>query len=733
MSADSSKESLIAQVKKDLAECLLTVKRLFNSYYQQQVDNAKQVGLVQKREERKEDKKEGGRKGEKKTGKKSVEKGTEKDAEKERERVLIVEPDEQQQMGVAAAFTCFDHDRAKDLVSSLSGVSIPTIDKYLEVLKSPGNQDIVRYVKPNGRPRIYTLDADVEFVKWASDTSIPLNKKTMGDLILNYIKFLRRVSPKTRRRGINLNGVRQHIYVVLKFMNWCMVKPKAVDLQRCAIFERLLEWFDDEEVKDSLTSVPDTLLFNGDETHIAMDENSPRKVLWFRGDKNDAAVPRLFHETKHLSMFLVVSADGHIMKPITLVSPYVRGFDPLNNRDCAHFYQENGYMTKEVFYDVMKVFVKYVEYVRSYNDLNERRACLVVDGHISRYTSATVNLLLKHRIDLVILPSHSSHVVQPLDLGLFAVFKRVYKTAFDVAHPIFPLEAKSVGRPSTKRKLPLHALDNKQFEARMRTMNADMLRGALELPEDAEIRIGKAPYLRARMVEAILDAVSSLKPSAIRHAWNCCHLYPYYGTPNYTKKKEEMLLRQIPKVEKQFIEENKEQAAEVVEVEDGTEAATEDCSMDVVEESSAASAVSNKGSGLKRGRKSKTASTETGESAPKRRRRSTCEDKENQNRQANVTATETKSKRGKKGPRLYTGVLSNPRGRKWLEEYEKRDPEDKQQSETRAEVTISSQQGPLTLYDCELDRERELADPEDYFTALQEDVAAVIDPPDFLF
>jgi len=30
-------------------------------------------------------------------------------------------------------------------------------------------------------------------------------------------------------------------------------------------------------------------------------------------------------------------------------------------------------------------------------------------------------------------------------------------------------------------------------------------------------------------------------------AWNVSHLYPFYGTPNYTKKQEEDLLKQIPK------------------------------------------------------------------------------------------------------------------------------------------------------------------------------------------
>ena len=45
--------------------------------------------------------------------------------------------------------------------------------------------------------------------------TLPLNKTTMGDLIMEYVKFLRNYSARTRRMVINLNGVRQHIYHLL--------------------------------------------------------------------------------------------------------------------------------------------------------------------------------------------------------------------------------------------------------------------------------------------------------------------------------------------------------------------------------------------------------------------------------------------------------------------------------------------------------------------------------------
>ncbi len=47
-----------------------------------------------------------------------------------------------------------------------------------------------------------------------------------------------------------------------------------------------------------------------------------------------------------------------------------------------------------------------------------RRTVLVYDGHPSRYPLRTVQLLMEHTTDLVILPSYSSYVTQLLDIGL---------------------------------------------------------------------------------------------------------------------------------------------------------------------------------------------------------------------------------------------------------------------------------------------------------------------------
>ena len=56
-------------------------------------------------------------------------------------------------------------------------------------------------------------------------------------------------------------------------------------------------------------------------------------------------------------------------------------------------------------------------------DLHLRRL-LIADGHSSHITARVITFCIGHAIDLLILPPHCSHELQPLDVGVFAPLKR---------------------------------------------------------------------------------------------------------------------------------------------------------------------------------------------------------------------------------------------------------------------------------------------------------------------
>ena len=87
----------------------------------------------------------------------------------------------------------------------------------------------------------------------------------------------------------------------------------------------------------------------------------------------------------------------------------------------------------------------------------------------------------------------------------------------------------------------------------MRAQNTSMLRAVDETPEETEERVGSAPYRRAKIVAAVIEGISALSPSKIQNAWKTSHLYPFQDGPNYTREKEERLLQQIPKADRDLL------------------------------------------------------------------------------------------------------------------------------------------------------------------------------------
>ena len=57
-------------------------------------------------------------------------------------------------------------------------------------------------------------------------------------------------------------------------------------------------------------------------------------------------------------------------------------------------------------------------------DFTERRL-LIMDGYSSHITANFIAHCIKHLIDLLILPPHTFYLLQPLDVGVFAPFKRI--------------------------------------------------------------------------------------------------------------------------------------------------------------------------------------------------------------------------------------------------------------------------------------------------------------------
>lgn len=93
---------------------------------------------------------------------------------------------------------------------------------------------------------------------------------------------------------------------------------------------------------------------------------------------------------------------------------------------------KSGWMTAELFPDVMKHFVKFS------NSSKENPSLLIFDNHESHMSIEAINIAKENGVTILTLPPHCSHKLQPLDVSVFFSFKNFYNSEIDnwmIRHP----------------------------------------------------------------------------------------------------------------------------------------------------------------------------------------------------------------------------------------------------------------------------------------------------------
>jgi hypothetical protein len=88
-----------------------------------------------------------------------------------------------------------------------------------------------------------------------------------------------------------------------------------------------------------------------------------------------------------------------------------------------------GWATKNIFLAFSIIFVLELSKYRMSlpKDLQDETAVLIVDGHPSRYVIDAIIILVLFNVELLILPPHCSHCLQPFDVGIGSPLKTEFK------------------------------------------------------------------------------------------------------------------------------------------------------------------------------------------------------------------------------------------------------------------------------------------------------------------
>ncbi|XP_045188616.2 uncharacterized protein LOC123546428 [Mercenaria mercenaria] len=201
------------------------------------------------------------------------------------------------------------------------------------------------------------------------------------------------------------------------------VKPRSLVNYRAQATskEKVTAYFDDLKsalLKDNLMDKPEHI-YNVDEKGIQT-EHSPPYIICA-----ESSTPAI---TSARTCITTILGCGNalgtqippyfIFKGKRMRSELLEGASPGTQGTVT----ESGWSNSDVFLEYLDThFLKYVQ-----RPSEDQPLLLIFDGHKSHITIPVINWAKEHNVSLFVLPAHTSHVLQPLDVGCYGPMQRIY-------------------------------------------------------------------------------------------------------------------------------------------------------------------------------------------------------------------------------------------------------------------------------------------------------------------
>ena len=178
--------------------------------------------------------------------------------------------------------------------------------------------------------------------------------------------------------------------------------------------------------------IPPALLFTVDETML--DTTLRQKVVVRSGIQS--VVEQGFPNMPHITGMMACNVFGQGPPPLIIFKDLRCLPDELKMFSDSHeawfSSTPSGYMTKDMFVFWTLCFINWLSHFRLTlsSHLHNSQALIILDGHTSRENPLAMALLKKARINVLCLPSHTTHVLQIFDVSLASPLKRIFGTVF---------------------------------------------------------------------------------------------------------------------------------------------------------------------------------------------------------------------------------------------------------------------------------------------------------------
>ena len=201
------------------------------------------------------------------------------------------------------------------------------------------------------------------------------------------------------------------------------IRPRALDTNRAksATPEKVDMYFSNLETtlrKYDLQHKPQ-FIYNLDETGIHPEHRPPNVIAPLHGKTQSVTSPRSTTTT----IIGCANAAGQFLPPFFVFkgkrfnADLMKGASP----GCKGVMTESGWSNFTVFQQYIKE-----HFLPNIARDDNQHVLLIFDGHSSHVSKMLIEWAAAQKLILFVLPAHTSHILQPLDVGIFGPFKRFY-------------------------------------------------------------------------------------------------------------------------------------------------------------------------------------------------------------------------------------------------------------------------------------------------------------------
>ena len=246
--------------------------------------------------------------------------------------------------------------------------------------------------------------------------------------LLGYSKLIEKIYSQEVKSPSRswINGIENIIDFHLK-------NPKKVPTNRflACSFDIINSYF--RQFSELFRMIPEALFFVGDETMMA--PNKPLKVLVPKEMQN--YIEPLTEQSSHITGFCVNNLCA-VKPPLLVILTGLKRLPEelktfVNSGKIWLASSPTGWMDRQIFLAWCVNFVNWLYNYRSMLPPNiaDKAGVLVLDGHTSRECPAGLELLRFANLHVIILPSHTTHVLQLFDVVLASPMKKSFTIYFD--------------------------------------------------------------------------------------------------------------------------------------------------------------------------------------------------------------------------------------------------------------------------------------------------------------